>query len=78
MKYQSVRDPDVHFCLHNKKDDFSLEEKTLLCLNFETAANASPALQEKIQEEIENKTDSPEILQMENPPTLLSPILKVS
>lgn len=78
MKYQNVRDFNVHFYLHNKKDEFYFEEQTPLCLNFETAANTTPEFKEKMQEENENKTNSPEILQMVKSPTLLSPILKVS
>lgn len=61
MKYQNVRDPDVHFCLHNKKDEFSFEEQTLLFLNFETSANTSPG-HKKIQDKNQNQANSPEIL----------------
>lgn len=78
MKYQHARDPDVHFCPHNKKDDFSFEEQTFLCLKSETAANTSQSLKEKIQEENEDKTNSPEILQLAKSPTFLSPTVRVS
>lgn len=34
----------MHFCLHNKAVESFLEEQTLLCLNFETAAQTPPVM----------------------------------